>query len=612
MKFGTIFLLSTALMAQTPPPGQLRAAANKSLALLQKATVGFYKVQDCHSCHNTTVTVQAFAMARERGLSVNAEVVKGALVKPLTRGHNITSIDWIFQDNLIIDPAASDTAILIAAHAGGLAPSLTTAIDARLIANHQRADGHWATLDSRPPEGVSLFSTTALAVRAMQYYMPVELRQETAARTERARAWLLQAKPVDTEDSTFRVFGLVWSGATKAQVGSAVAGLRQLQRPDGGWAQIPDRDADAYSTGEALVALNEAGVSVTDPAWQKGLRWLLSTQNPDGSWHVATRQVSPAQVSPPYFESGFPFGHDQFISTAATAYAAMALMLPLPKAAWPERPLSLAELAPKGEQPWMRTALFGSAAELRFLLDKGLDVNSQTEGGTSLLMMAAPDAAKVKLLLDRGANVNAKAKSGYTALFIAALYRGTTESVRLLLDKGAAAAPGTGVMFNASPLALSVFAGEPANISQLLAKGADPHRKMLLMGATPLSPLFLAVGFGELDVMRALMAGGANPKEVEMGGMTMLHSAAIGNRVEAARLLLDSGVPVNAVDANGYSPLLYAATLNFGDTRLAQALLQAHADPALKSKEGATALSQTERFRYPLLQKVLKSVTVPH
>lgn len=61
-------------------------------------------------------------MARERGLSVNAEVVKGALVKPLTRGHNITSIDWIFQDNLIIDPAASDTAILIAAHAGGLAP----------------------------------------------------------------------------------------------------------------------------------------------------------------------------------------------------------------------------------------------------------------------------------------------------------------------------------------------------------------------------------------------------------------------------------------------------------------------------------------------------------
>lgn len=34
MKFGTIFLLSTALMAQARPPGQLRPAANKSLALL--------------------------------------------------------------------------------------------------------------------------------------------------------------------------------------------------------------------------------------------------------------------------------------------------------------------------------------------------------------------------------------------------------------------------------------------------------------------------------------------------------------------------------------------------------------------------------------------------
>ena len=94
-------------------------------------------------------------------------------------------------------------------------------------------------------------------------------------------------------------------------------------------------------------------------------------------------------------------------------------------------------------QPWMRTARFGTAAELTSLLDRGLDVNSKTEGGTNLLMMAAPDAAKMKLLLDRGADANARSKSGYTALMVASLYRGSTDAIQLLLSKGASPVPGS-------------------------------------------------------------------------------------------------------------------------------------------------------------------------
>ncbi len=96
---------------------------------------------------------------------------------------------------------------------------------------------------------------------------------------------------------------------------------------------------DAYFTWEALVALAEAGgVAVTDPAWQKGLHYLLSTREADGSWHVHTRMLSPGAVSPPSVEFGFPYGHDKFISTDATCWAAMALMLTLPKVAKPPTP----------------------------------------------------------------------------------------------------------------------------------------------------------------------------------------------------------------------------------------------------------------------------------
>jgi hypothetical protein len=41
----------------------------------------------------------------------------------------------------------------------------------------------------------------------------------------------------------------------------------------------------------------------------------------NGSWHVHSRAVK----FQPYFQSGFPFDHDQWISAVATAWATMAL-----------------------------------------------------------------------------------------------------------------------------------------------------------------------------------------------------------------------------------------------------------------------------------------------
>ena len=80
--------------------------------------------------------------------------------------------------------------------------------------------------------------------------------------------------------------------------------------------------SDAYATGEALYALNVAGgMPATDPGYAKGVKYLLNTQAADGSWHVASRSI----WLQPYFDSGFPYGTDQWISAAATAWSTMAL-----------------------------------------------------------------------------------------------------------------------------------------------------------------------------------------------------------------------------------------------------------------------------------------------
>jgi hypothetical protein len=109
-------------------------------------------------------------------------------------------------------------------------------------------------------------------------------------------------------------------------LGGPVASLgRELlaaQRSDGGWAQNRSLTSDAYATGEALWALREAGaLKPADAAYRRGVEFLLVTQWPDGSWHVRSR----APKFQPYFESGFPFEHDQWVSAAATAWAVMAL-----------------------------------------------------------------------------------------------------------------------------------------------------------------------------------------------------------------------------------------------------------------------------------------------
>ena len=62
-------------------------------------------------------------------------------------------------------------------------------------------------------------------------------------------------------------------------------------------------------------------LAVDAPAYQRGIQFLLNSQLEDGSWYVRTR----ALAIQPYFDSDFPHGPDQFISAAATNWAAMAL-----------------------------------------------------------------------------------------------------------------------------------------------------------------------------------------------------------------------------------------------------------------------------------------------
>ena len=77
-----------------------------------------------------------------------------------------------------------------------------------------------------------------------------------------------------------------------------------------------------------MVALHRAGgLSPSHPSYARGVAFLVRTQLADGSWRVKSRS-KPFQ---PYYETGFPHEKNQFLSAAATGWAATALLLATPE-----------------------------------------------------------------------------------------------------------------------------------------------------------------------------------------------------------------------------------------------------------------------------------------
>ena len=108
--------------------------------------------------------------------------------------------------------------------------------------------------------------------------------------------------------------------------------------------------------------------------------------------------------------------------------------------------------------------------------------------------------------------------------------------------------------------------------------------------------------FGYPDIVRALIAAGAPAKLTESSGINLLHWAVITNHPSVIPALVEAGVPINAKDGFDFTPLMYAATIDFGDTRSLQALLKAGADPNIRNAEGLTAIEQARKYQHSNLQ----------
>jgi ankyrin repeat protein len=307
----------------------IKTSVQKSLSILQKGSAGFMdregRPDQCVSCHSQTLPGIAFGWAASRGLGIDSALVKRQLQAQTNSWRKVTPRAWAFDDPVGGGIENVGPGMLHFAAIGYAEDEITEAMSFYL-AGAQLADGGWISFFGRPPAESTRLASTAMALRSLQAYPLKESKTETERRKQSARDFLHKQKTFTSEEGAFKLLGLLWAGAGQSELKLAARDLLSKQRADGGWSQIPTLESDAYATGQTLVALTLSGqLSTEAPEYIRAAEFLLRTQFDDGSWLVKSR-TWPFQA---HFSSGFPHGRDQWISSAGTTWATLALMTSL-------------------------------------------------------------------------------------------------------------------------------------------------------------------------------------------------------------------------------------------------------------------------------------------
>jgi ankyrin repeat protein len=256
---------------------------------------------------------------------------------------------------------------------------------------------------------------------------------------------------------------------------------------------------------------------------------------------------------------------------------------------------SLASARANGEPVLFAAVRGANAKTVEYLLSHGAPLDVVGRFGQTPLQVAAyiGHAGVAEVLLSHGASVDARGPWGETALHWAA-FRGNADVAVILLDRGAdPSIPTTGHTID-----LNVTANDANPVErelkwfgiledQLRHGGQIMHLSRLAFTAGD-TPLHVAAYWNRADVVKLLVARGADVKKTDRWGSTALHRAAA------------SGY------GDGRAP---GAVAEFAD--ITRQLLAAGADPLSKTPDGLTAVELARRIKNRELVQLLTSQKRP-
>lgn len=137
----------------------------------------------------------------------------------------------------------------------------------------------------------------------------------------------------------------------------------------------------------------------------------------------------------------------------------------------------------------------------------------------------------------------------------------------------------------------AIRAADLATAAEFIRSGADVNR----LAPDGLTPLMIASGLGQPQMVELLLTAGANVLTVEpRAGATVLHKAALSGNPDVAALLLDHGAFIDAQSPIlGHTALMDAAIYKHAD--VVRLLLERGARTSIRNHWGETALDLARR-----------------
>ncbi|CAH1396720.1 unnamed protein product [Nezara viridula] len=287
------------------------------------------------------------------------------------------------------------------------------------------------------------------------------------------------------------------------------------------------------------------------------------------------------------------------------------------------------------DSPLQRAARLGREQEVAYLLSSGMNASSAGTFKRTPLHWSASNGYSgiIMLLLVNGASINTKDKWDYTPLHLA-VQNGHTEAVKILIKNGAATntktiegrtplldAARNGYFdllstlldfFNANismpkpylstPLHEAVIGDHIDLVKYLIAKGADLNA----MDEMKRTPLHWAVFYNYEDLVFVLISKGAGLNRKDCDGLSPLHISALKGYKKVTDMLIKYGAFKNSRSKKGHTPLHEAA--HNGQIEIVQLLIKEGAElekPGIEASDGSTPLFEAVEGGYSEIVRLL-------
>ncbi len=237
-------------------------------------------------------------------------------------------------------------------------------------------------------------------------------------------------------------------------------------------------------------------------------------------------------------------------------------------------------------------AEYASPFLVKLLIEKGLDVNAKDHQGSTPLHAAfnnycGASFETVKMLIENGSDCNAKNEAGETP-FLCACGEGKRSILEYLIQKGANIHAFAEDGF--SPLHRAVSSQSEASVELLLQRGAEVNSS----SKSGITPLMMGVSRGNLYIVEQLLNAGAHANAKDCEGWTpncmALTNQYGSSRIDMIRLLVAHGADLLNVDEHKRTLLHLFVMNNWQDETLLRKMLDAGVNPNAQDDEGLTAL----------------------